>query len=128
MSQQPEPPIAPRGLYAVGSAGLTIEALVVLLAVPAVISSQRGHVSVPGVSYIGSVVVLLIASIAVLRRSFGKPFATVVQALVIAAGIVTWPMYVVGAVFAGIWIYWLRQWDYAAKVRAESQRHGQGRQ
>jgi hypothetical protein len=115
----PEPPIAPRGLYAVGSAGLTIEALVVLLAIPAVISAQRGHVSVAGVSYIGAVVVLLIVSIAVLRRRPGKVFGSVVQALVIAAGVVTWPMYVVGAAFAGIWIYWLRQWPYAEKVRLE---------
>jgi hypothetical protein len=27
---------------------------------------------------------------------------------VVAAGLVTWPMYVVGAVFAAIWVYWLR--------------------
>jgi hypothetical protein len=32
-----------------------------------------------------------------------------VQVLVIAAGAISWPMYVVGAAFAGIWIYWLRQ-------------------
>jgi hypothetical protein len=77
-------------------------------------------VSVAGVSYIGAVVVLLIVSIAVLRRRPGKVFGSVVQALVIAAGIVTWPMYVVGAAFAGIWIYWLRQWEYAAKLRADA--------
>jgi hypothetical protein len=116
------PEIAPRGLYAVGSAGLTIEAVVVLLAVPAVVSAQRGHVSVIGVSYIGVLVVLLIASTAVLRRKHGKVFASIVQVLVIAAGIVTWPMYVVGAAFAGIWWYWLRQWPYAEGLK---QRQGQ---
>jgi hypothetical protein len=26
----------------------------------------------------------------------------------VLAGIVTWPMYVVGVVFAAIWAYWLR--------------------
>lgn len=112
----PEPMVAPRGLYAVGTAGLTIEAIVLLLAVPAVVSAQRGHVSVLGVSYLGLLVVLLIVAAAVLRRSFGKRFATAVQPLVILGGIVTWPMYLVGAVFAGIWWYWLRQWDYAEEV------------
>lgn len=117
----PEPQFAPRGLYAVGTAGLSIEALVLLLAVPAVISAQRGHVSVAGVSYMGALVVLLIVAAAVLRRSFGKRFATAVQPLVILGGIVTWPMYLVGAVFAGIWWYWLRQWDYAEQVRARGE-------
>jgi hypothetical protein len=29
---------------------------------------------------------------------------------VVVAGVVTWPMYVVGAAFAAIWVYWLAQW------------------
>jgi len=104
------PDQAPRGLYAVGAAGLAIEALVLLLAVPAVVSAQRGHVSVIGVSYLAVLVVLLVLAAGLLRRRGGKPFATAVQPLVVAAGIVTWPMYVVGLAFAGIWVYWLRQW------------------
>jgi hypothetical protein len=80
------------------------------------VSAQRGHVSVAGVSYLAGLVVLLIAAAAVLRRRGGKPFATAVQPLVIAGGVVTWPMYLVGAVFAGIWVYWLRQWSYAREV------------
>jgi hypothetical protein len=103
----PEPPA---GLYAVGSAGLGIEALVLLLAVPAVVSAQRGHVSVIGVSYLAVLVVLLVLAAAMLRRRGGKPFATLVQPLVVAGGVVTWPMYLVGIAFAGIWVYWLRQW------------------
>ena len=43
---------APRGLYAIGTAGLALEALVVLLAVPAVASSQRGHVSAADIGYL----------------------------------------------------------------------------
>jgi hypothetical protein len=115
-----EPSLPPRGLYAVGSAGLALEALVLLLAVPAVVSAQRGHVSVGGVIYLALLVVLLIIAAASLRRRGGKPFATAVQPLVIAGGVVTWPMYLVGAVFAGIWIYWLRQWSYARDVAARS--------
>jgi hypothetical protein len=105
----------PRGLYAVGSAGLAIEALVLLLAVPAVISQQRGHVSALGVGYLVALVVLLILAAARLRKPGGPTLATVTQVLVIAGGLVTWPMYVVGAAFAAIWAYWLAQWPRAPR-------------
>jgi hypothetical protein len=101
---------APRGLYAIGTAGLAIEALVVLLAVPAVVSSQRGHVSGVDVGYLAGLVVLLVLAAAMLRRRGGKVVSSAVQVLVIAAGAISWPMYVVGAAFAGIWVYWLRLW------------------
>jgi hypothetical protein len=109
MVESQSPP-APRGLYAIGTAGLTIEALVVLLAIPAVTTSERGHVSGFDVGYLVGLFVLLVVATAILRRRGGKPFSVVVQALAVAAGVTTWPMYVVGAVFAGIWLYWLRQW------------------
>ena len=99
---------APRGLMAIGAAGLVFEALVLLLAVPAVTTAQRGHVHVGEVVYLAVLVLLLIASAGLLRRPGGVAVATGVQVLVVAAGIVTWPMYVVGLVFAGIWAYWLR--------------------
>jgi hypothetical protein len=105
-----EPAPAPRGLYAIGAASLAIEALVVLLALPAVATAQRGHVSAPDLGYLGLLVVLLIGAAVVLRRRGGKVISSAVQVLVIAAGIVSWPMYVVGAAFAGLWVYWLRQW------------------
>lgn len=105
-----EPAPAPRGLYAVGSAGLALEAIVLLLAAPAVLSLERGHVSGLRVGYLFLLAVLLIAAAAVLRRRGGKVFATLLQVLVIAGGLVTWPMYVVGVAFAGIWVYWLCQW------------------
>ncbi|MGN6473704.1 MAG: DUF4233 domain-containing protein [Mycobacteriales bacterium] len=101
---------APRGLYAIGVAGLAIEALVVLLAVPAVVTSQRGHVSGADVGYLVGLVGLLVVAAAVLRRRGGKVVSSLVQVLVIASGAISWPMYVVGAAFAGIWIYWLRLW------------------
>jgi hypothetical protein len=108
-------PVAPRGLFAVGSAGLGIEALVLLLAVPAVISAQRGHVSVTGVSYLAALALLLVLAAARLRKPGGKGLATIIQLLVVAGGVVTWPMYVVGAAFAAIWAYWLAQWPRATE-------------
>lgn len=103
-------PPPPRGLVAVGSAGLAMEAIVLLLAVPAVISQQRGHVSVIGVSYLAALVALLILAAARLRKPGGKLLGTATQVLVVLGGIVTWPMYVVGLAFAAIWAYWLAQW------------------
>jgi hypothetical protein len=105
----------PRGLLGVGAAGLAIEALVVLLAAPAVVSLDRGHVSGWGVGYVLAVAVLLVLAAARLRAPGGKVFASVLQVLVVAAGVVTWPMYVVGASFAGIWLWWLRQWPRPAR-------------
>jgi hypothetical protein len=103
-------PIPPRGLLAVGAAGLGIEAVVLLLAVPAVISQQRGHVSAVGVGYVAALAVLLVLAAARLRKPGGKLLGTVLQLLVVASGLVTWPMYVVGVAFAAIWAYWLAQW------------------
>jgi hypothetical protein len=105
----------PRGLYAIGSAGLGLEALVLLLAAPAVISLERGHVSALKVAYLLVMAVLLILAAARLRKRGGKVLATTLQVLVIAGGVITWPMYVVGLAFGGIWIYWLRLWPRHAR-------------
>jgi hypothetical protein len=109
--------IPPRGLYAIGSAGLALEALVLLLAGPAVLSLERGHISAWRVGYLFLLAVLLIVAAARLRKRGGKVFASVLQVLVIASGVITWPMYVVGAAFAAIWIYWLRLWPRHASPR-----------
>jgi hypothetical protein len=108
--------VPPRGLYAIGSAGLGLEALVLLLAAPAVVSLERGDVSALRVGYLFGLAVLLVVAAARLRKRGGKVFATALQVLVIAGGIVTWPMYVVGLAFAAIWIYWLRLWPRPAQT------------
>jgi len=104
-----EPPKSePRGLMAIGAVGLGFEALVLLLALPAVTTAQRGHVHVAGVVYLAALALVLIVLAGTLRRPGAIVVASVVQVLVIAGGLVTWPMYVVGLVFAAIWAYWLR--------------------
>jgi len=100
----------PRGLVGVGIGGLSLEAIVVLLATPAVASAERGHVTAWHIAYLLLLFVLLVIAAAWLRRPHPLVPGTVVQPLVIAAGVVTWPMYVVGALFAGIWVYYLRLW------------------
>jgi hypothetical protein len=101
---------APRGLLGIGAGGLVLEALVLLLAAPAVAGSERGHVVAWHVVYLLVVAVLLIVAAAQLRRTHGRMFASLLQPWVIAAGVITWPMYVVGVLFAGIWLYYLRLW------------------
>jgi hypothetical protein len=97
----------------VGAAGLVFEAIVLLLAIPAVISGERGHVPVGGLVYLALVAVALVVVAGLLRRPGGLPAGSVVQVAVVAAGVVTWPMYVVGAIFALIWLYYLRLWRTA---------------
>ncbi|HET6816297.1 MAG TPA: DUF4233 domain-containing protein [Mycobacteriales bacterium] len=101
------PPDPPRGLLGIGAAGLVFEAIVVFLA--AVAMASPGHGShAAGIGYLLALGVILILLGGLLRRRGGVAAATVVQVLVIAAGVVTWPMYVVGVFFAAIWAYWLR--------------------
>jgi hypothetical protein len=100
----------PRGLLGVGIGGLVLEALVLLLAAPAVATSERGHVVAWHVGYLLGLALLLLVAAGWLRRPHGLVPATVGQPLVVAAGVVTWPMYVVGTLFALIWLYYLRLW------------------
>jgi hypothetical protein len=100
----------PRGLVGVGIGGLSLEALVLLLAAPAVASAERGHVVAWHIADLLLLVVLLVVAAMWLLRPHPLVPGTLVQPLVIAAGVVTWPMYVVGALFAGIWVYYLRLW------------------
>ncbi|MDQ1695745.1 MAG: hypothetical protein QOJ03_1098 [Frankiaceae bacterium] len=113
-------PGAPRGLVGIGIGGLVLEALVLLLAAPAVASAERGHVSAWHVGYLLAVAVTLVVAAALLRRRGGRLAGSVVQPLVIAAGLVTWPMYVVGALFGGIWVYYLRLWPRASSAGPDS--------
>jgi len=91
---------------AIGAAGLVFEAIVVFLAASAIASPGHQH-STAGLAYLLGLGVVLIVIAGVLRRPGGVAAATGVQVLVIAAGAVTWPMYVVGVIFAAIWGYWL---------------------
>ena len=80
-------PATVKGLYAIGAAGLGLEALVLLLAAPAVISLERGHVSWLKVGYMFALAVLLIVAAGMLRRRGGKVFGSVLQVLAVAGGV-----------------------------------------
>jgi Protein of unknown function (DUF4233) len=103
-------PSAPRGLVAVGAAGLAMEALVMWLSAPGIVALDRRHVSAAGVTYVVGVGVLLVVVAGLLRRPWGRWAGSAVQLPALATGVVAWPMYVVAGVFALIWIYYLRLW------------------
>ena len=100
----------PRGLVAIGAAGLGMEALVMWLSAPGIAALDRGHTSAAGIGYVLGVGFLLVVVAALLRRPWGLRAGTAVQLPALATGIVAWPMYVVAAVFAAIWVYYLRLW------------------
>jgi hypothetical protein len=103
-------PSAPRGLVAIGAAGLGMEALVMWLSAPGIAALDRGHVPTIGIGYVVAVGVLLVVAAALMRKPWGREVGTAVQVPAIATGVVAWPMYVVAAVFAAIWVYYLRLW------------------
>jgi hypothetical protein len=104
---------APRGLVAIGAAGLSMEALVMWLSAPGIAALNRGHVSAIGIGYVVGVGVLLVVAAALMRRPWGRRAGSVVQIPALATGVVAWPMYVVAAVFAAIWLYYLHLWRTA---------------
>jgi hypothetical protein len=110
VSDAEPPPGAPRGLVGVGIGGLVLESLVLLLATPAVAAAERGDVVAWHIAYLLGVAFALMFAAGLLRRPWGRWVGTAVQPFVIAAGVVTWPMYVVGVLFAAIWVYYLRLW------------------
>jgi hypothetical protein len=111
MSASPPPP---RGLVAIGAAGLSMEALVMWLSAPGIATLDRGHVSAAGIGYVVAVGVVLVVAAALMRRPWGRQLGAAVQIPALATGAVAWPMYVVAAVFAAIWIYYLSLWRTSA--------------
>lgn len=87
-----------------GAAVLSLEAIVVILAIPVVV--VVGTVPVP--PWLGiSVGVLLAVALIVLARYVTRPWAIpvgwVLQALVVLTGLLAPPMLIVGGIFALLW-------------------------
>lgn len=107
----------PRGLVGIGIGALALEAIVVLLATPAVATAERGHVVGWHIGYLLGLVAVVVAAAVVLVRSrgarSGRWVGSAAQVAAVGAGVVTWPMYVVGVLFAAIWAYYLNLWRTA---------------
>ena len=98
-----------RGLRGIGAGILTLEALVVALAIPVLLDQGHGghtwrHIAVGCVIVIA---VLLIVAGAELRRPWGVKFATGMQVLALLAGASSFALLFLAAIFAAIWAGWL---------------------
>ncbi|CAB5010689.1 unannotated protein [freshwater metagenome] len=101
------------------SAVLAIEALIVLLAIP--VAATNGSVANPGWAIgIGmGLAVLLVLAIGTLRRSWGVGFGWIMQVAVLALGLLVPLMFIVGAIFAILWFFAVRNGRRVDALRAE---------
>ncbi len=103
-----------RGLRAIGAVTLCLEVMVIFFAVLAVYGLGHSLPALGGGLLLGLAALLMLTPL-VLRWSWGPYAALAVQGLVIAAGAITAPLYVLGAIFAALWVGYLRM---AGRVRA----------
>ncbi|BEP15113.1 hypothetical protein acdb102_34240 [Acidothermaceae bacterium B102] len=98
-----------RGLRGIGAGILTLEALVVALAIPVVLDQGHGshtlrHIAVAAAAVVA---VLLIVAGAELRRPWGPRFATGVQVLAVVVSASSWTFLFLTVLFGAIWVGWL---------------------
>jgi len=98
-----------RAVRSVAAAGLALEGLTVLLAL-APIARLGGGLTPWRLAAVVFLAVLLIATSGLMRRRWAYTLGSVLQVAVIAAGLLTTAMFVVGTAFALVWLYvlWLR--------------------
>lgn len=95
----PDPMKGVRGVFA---ATLTLEAIVVALAL--LVLPKFGEGATPlGVAAIGAVAVLMIVAAGLQRRPWGLGFALGLQVAVIACGLFVPALIVIGVLFALVW-------------------------
>lgn len=95
---------AVRGIFA---ATLCLEALTVLF-VPRALAGSDGGLTRTRLIILLVLAAALLAAAALQGRSFGLVLGTALQLAVIASGVLTSAMYVLGVIFAAIWVYELR--------------------
>jgi Protein of unknown function (DUF4233) len=104
---------------------LFMEAIVIGLAIPVAIVLEHAHGGLAGGLGGGLAVCAVVLAGFVGRpgRGWALPAATVLQVLVIAAGIVVPAMYVLGVIFAALWVtgIWLARHLEASKPGADRQ-------
>ena len=93
-------------MTALPSAVLIIEGVVALLVMPAV-AKGHSHVAL-NVGLAAALMVSLIVAASRARRRSGRIAGTVLQPLLIASGLLAWPMWILGVLLAGTWIAALR--------------------
>jgi len=107
-----------RGLRGVMSATLLLEAIVVALALP-VVAKLGGGLSTTAGWLVGALALAMLVAAFLQRRPWGLALALVLQAAMIASGLLVPMLGVLGLVFAAVWAYilWLRR-DVARRLDA----------
>jgi hypothetical protein len=100
-SPNPRTVKAVRGVFA---ATLTLEALTVLFVPRAVAQSGSGLTTTKLVVLIVLAVLLIVAA-GLIRRPAGLVLGSILQIGLIACGVLTGAMYVLGIIFTAIWLY-----------------------
>ncbi len=93
-------------MNALAPALLVMEAVVALLVVPAI---ARGHSHVAlRIALAAALAVSLLLTAGLARRRAGRVIGSVLQLLFIASGFLAWPMWILGVMFALLWVAALR--------------------
>ncbi len=87
---------------------LILEALMVLFVPRTIAPLEDGGLSGGGLAFLLGLAGALLVAAVLQRRRFGLGLGTVLQLPVIATGFLIGVMFVLGAIFAGLWVYMLR--------------------
>ncbi|MHB2022316.1 MAG: DUF4233 domain-containing protein [Mycobacteriales bacterium] len=96
-----------RGLRRIGAATLWIEAVVLVLAVVGLQGLRQGSRG-PAMAAVGALALGCVLCALVQQRQRGPGLGLVLQLLVVAAGVLLWPLYALGLVFGALWVVYLR--------------------
>jgi hypothetical protein len=107
----PPPPERPSGLRnpqaavrGLGAGTLGLEGIVLLLAIQPV-RMFSGSVSGGAVAVVVALAVAAFALAGLMRREWAWNAGTVLQGLVMVAGLLHWSLFVMGLIFAAVWVY-----------------------
>jgi hypothetical protein len=99
------------------SALLIIEGVVVLLVVPAV-AHDSNHIALQSALAAALAACLFLAASRG-RRRIGRVAGSVLQLALVATGLIAWPMWILGAMFAGLWVAALRVDAEVSRVKGD---------
>lgn len=102
-----------RALRGIMSGLLLLEGVTVLLALAAV-----AHLSGLDAGLLVALAVGLIGLCAAVRRPWVGAVGTALQVLVVAAGVLAWPLFVLGLLFGGMWLAGVRMGRDLAREQA----------
>lgn len=103
-TKAPLPDRTRKAIHGMFAATLCLEALMVLF-VPRAIARTGTGLSGPKLGILLGLAGLLIVAAAFVRKKWGLVVGSALQAAVLACGLLTWAMWVLGVLFVGIWIY-----------------------